>query len=151
MGGRSAATLVFLLPPEIFREGENIFCEGDFLKREGESGEIVSRRKSWRSFGKSWWRVGRRNYLISWCYRDPSLRSGWQNKDKDDTEKMVWWQEWREGGRSPATRYELCIWLLSVGDRSVCNSCHSYVEKRYKAYRDKITNLTATRLVILLR
>ena len=46
MGGRSAATLVFLLPPEIFREGEKINREGDFLKREGESGEIVSRRKS---------------------------------------------------------------------------------------------------------
>ena len=28
------------------REGENVFCEGEFLKREGESGQIVSRRKS---------------------------------------------------------------------------------------------------------
>lgn len=46
MGCRSAATLVFLLPPKN-REGEKIIREGDFLKREDNCSEqIVSRRKS---------------------------------------------------------------------------------------------------------
>ena len=35
MGGRTPATFLALLPPKI-RLRENIFCEGEFLKREGE-------------------------------------------------------------------------------------------------------------------
>lgn len=50
------------------------------------AGQIVYRRKSWRSFEKSWRRVGRRNSLFGWCIQilhfvqndtTSTLKNGW--------------------------------------------------------------------------
>ena len=88
MGVRSPVTALALLPSGYF---------------ENELEQIVSSNKSCTTFPKSWWRVGRRNYLVTGKH---------------------------EGDRSPATHYLLHHNELTPGGRSARKTGQFYVDKK---------------------